>query len=123
MAQPPSGWETTAETLMVSDSAVAPIAGQVVANLGQPPAGPYRIVAFAGYGATADVIDSMTLFVGNRNKGKLPVISGANFTGEQIVLDRVNVFESEAIQVRANINGAAGAVYKATIIATQIVNW
>lgn len=100
----------------VTGNAVTPIAGQVIADTGPLSPGIYVVSAACGYGPTADVIDNFALFVGTRRIMTLPAPGSINTLEQAVVLQALRVLNGDHITVVAIAAGAAGSVYRATIV-------
>lgn len=99
---------------------VAPIAGQIVADSGQLPAGVYSVQVAGSYGGTADVIDNMEVWVNNDRLTAIPVSPVANGAPIWMSLPGVVIFEGGKVQIRAVAGGGAGSVFRGTIVCTPV---
>lgn len=107
------------DSVQITNGAVTPGAGATIATVNTVKAGIYEITAIAGYGATADVVDNMDLAVNGVALLVLPVHAAVNADRVPVTI-RKRVGAGQAIAVRAIAAGGAGAVYRATIIATRV---
>lgn len=107
-------------TFMRNATAVAPGAGQVIADSGQLPAGLYLVSVAGSYGGVADVIDNMEIWVNGDRMSSLPVAPVVNGVPIFVSLAAVAVYEGGRIQVKAIAAGGAGSVFRGTIIATPV---
>lgn len=101
-------------------TAVAPTAGQVVADSGQLPQGIYSLLVAGSYGGTADVIDNMEVWINNDRLCSLPVAPVANSAPVFLPLPGAVVYEGGRIQIKAIAAGGVGSVFRGTIIATPV---
>jgi hypothetical protein len=120
MVNNPANWQRFTGSFARNASVVQPGAGGVVADLGALPAGVYSVQAFGTYGGTADAIDNMSLFLGDRLVTNLPVVPVANSGAIIVPLPAVVVLEGQHLQIRAVLAGGVGSVYRGTIIATPV---
>lgn len=107
-------------TFAANRLAVAPVAGQVIADSGQLPAGVYSVQVAGTYGGTADAIDNMEVWINNDRLTSLPVAPVANATPMWLPLPGVVVFQGGRVQVKAIAAGGVGSVFRGTIIATPV---
>lgn len=120
MVNNPANWQSFTPTAAQTSRQVAPVAGQVIVDLGSLPAGLYQVTAMASYGGVADVIDNMSLHVADSKVCDLPVIPLANASPIVITLPAVRILVNQDLSVQANAGGGAGSVFKATLIATPV---
>lgn len=120
MQRLPRGLRDYVRTVGVNSIVVAPVAGSVVADSGALSAGLYDVLVAGSYGGTADTIDNMAVFVGATQVMSLPVAPVANSVPLFVTLPGIVVSQGEHVTVRAIAAGAAGTVYRGTIIATSV---
>lgn len=120
MVRNPAQWQAYTPTMSVTARVTAPNAGQVIADLGSLPGGIYQVTAMASYGGTADVIDNMSLHLGDRKVCDLPVIPVANSAPVPITLPALVVLSSQDVSIQANAAGGVGTVFRGTLIATPV---
>lgn len=99
---------------------VAPLAGAVIADSGQLPAGIYSVQVAGSYGATADAIDNMEVWINNDRLTSLPVAPVVNGSPVFLPLQGVVLYEGGRVQVRAIAAGGVASVFRGTIIATPV---
>ena len=120
MVNNPANWQKLTPTLAVTSRQTQPAAGTVIADLGQLPGGVYQVQAAGSYGGTADVIDNMSLHLGDRKLCDLPVIPVANSSPVQVTLPAVIIVTGQDLSIQNNAAGGVGTVFRGTIIATPV---
>jgi hypothetical protein len=111
----------TASSKSTSGTQTTPTAGLAIASLNIATTGYYKIQVVVGFGGTAETtaVDNMQLKVNGAVAGSMSVINAVN-TQSQTYEFYTNVTSaSPAITVNAISAASAGAIYKATIIATR----
>jgi hypothetical protein len=116
----PSAWQSYTPTFSRYGLVPTPLAGQVIATSGAMPAGLYRAIVSGSYGGTADVIDNMALFQGDKQVTILPVVPVANSAPIALTLDALVVFEGQTLTIRAIAAGGAGSVFRGIITITPL---
>lgn len=120
MVNNPADWNRFTETVPMVQSAVAPPASTVIADSGALAEGIYHVSVSGSYGGTADVIDNMALFRGDKKVCNLPVIPLANSTPVQLDLWGLRVLKGTHLTVQNLTAGGAGSVFRAILIATPV---
>lgn len=109
-----------AQSLNAAGTATAPAGGAAIATLAAPAAGDYEVSVHVGYGGVADVVNNMQLQKGATVLGVLafPSVQNTLFPGR--TFPRVTLDGATALTINAIAGGAAGTIYLAQIIATQL---
>ena len=99
-------------------SVTAPGAGAAVVTSPSLGTGDYEVQVLAGYGGTADAFNNMRFQVGAAAVGPLYEVAAANGVPVRQVFQLY--VSNTTVSVNAIAAGAAGAVYQAVIIWTQV---
>lgn len=120
MASNPDRWRYVFESVYQYGLVTAPAAGATIVDSGALVAGIYDITINASYGGTADVIDNMALFLGDKKVGVLPIVPVANSAPIPVELFGKRVLQGQHLIVQAIAAGGVGTVYRAVITATLV---
>jgi hypothetical protein len=96
-----------------------PAGGAAIVTSGALTVGTYEVQVLVGYGGVADVFNNMQLQVGATVIGRLYAVATVN-SAPTVQLFTLSVPAATAVTVNAVAAGAAGSIYEAVIIWTQV---
>lgn len=107
-------------TIVATGSVTAPAAAGIIAATAAIGAGStWRVRVYISFGATPDAVRNWQVSMGGSTY-VLVAAGGANGVPTEYTFDYVSFGATTTIAVQAIAAGAAGSVYNATIIATQL---